>query len=181
MEKFDVKNIDLSSKAIAQTSSNVKKDDVKDSKIVNGPVYDIIKSNAFKVRFSDELMTPYINVLGISKPKIDLRSSIQENKQIKMYVSYINKRIYFGKPTVITNVVLDSDIISMLYEFNNKRPEYIEVTEYNEYDVERIITRYENPYITEVEFSANDSLDEGEKYIILTIEYDSIDQSYPEV
>lgn len=193
MDKFDVKNnIDLSSKAIAETSK-IQKDqidlstidtiniaDKPTSPIFNGPVYDIIRSNAFKVIFSEEFMTPYINIIGVSKPKFDLTTNEYMNDPIKLCVSYINKKMYFGKPTVITNVALDSDIIKMAYEFNDKRPEFMEVIESNESDVERIITKYSCPLITDIEFSPNDKYDEEEKYVIFTIEYSNIEQFYPE-
>lgn len=137
---------------IKETMSEQKKIDEKiTAGMPSGPIYNMIMANKFDVMFTRETSEvggyEFIpHWFSVADYYTDI-NSLSTNR-FYLNAEVVKKTTYIGKPTKITNIFLNQEIIDFVNEFNKAKPEYFAIREYNNNDVPVIETHFYNPHIT---------------------------------
>lgn len=144
-----------------------------------GPTYNMIKADKFDVNVS--LMPNNFEFVphkvSLSAYKTDINSL--EANTLCLEAELIKRTYFIGKPTKITNIWKNQDVIDFIEDFNGMQPEFLSIKEFNNNDEAAIISTYHYPYITSVKFCEL-STDKTDQYKTLkfTMRFDSMDNNY---
>lgn len=145
----------------------------------SGPIYHMVKANKIGLTFSCEeelngyVMTP--RWVSIADYYTDI-NSVSTNR---LYLNAVlSKKItYFGKPTKITNILTNQEVIDFVNHFNEVKPDSITFTEYDTNDAPVLETVYKNPHILTVNFCqlSTDRNEDEHKSLQFTITFDEME------
>ena len=156
---------------------------------LHGPHYNYLIENKLDIviapvtdenneEFNTYTMKPHSFMLSAFRTDTQ---SLQSNT-IHVSAELVKKNVYFGKPTVYTNILTNQQVIDYVNQFNALRPEYIKVLEYDNHNEDPTIeTTYYNPRINTVslcDINVQEDETEHNKTIYFTISFDTMDNIY---
>lgn len=164
---------------IKETMSEQKKIDEKiTAGIPSGPNYHMIMANKFDVMFTRE--TPEIggyefipHWFSVADYYTDI-NSLSTNR-FYLNAEVVKKTFYIGKPTKITNIFLNQEIIDFVNEFNEAKHEYFAVREYDNNDTPVIETHFYNPHIISANFCQLSTDKDGFKSLHFVFSFDRME------
>lgn len=157
-----------------------KMDTNKIEQKTTGPIFYMIKGDKFDVEISRQ--EGNLNGFEFIPHSISLseyRSDIKgiTRNLLTLDTEIIRRITYFGKPTKITNVHTNQDIIDFITEFNDINPTFIKVYEYDTNGETVMLTTFYYPHIVSanlLQLSNTDSDEKNYKSIPLKISFDSM-------
>lgn len=164
---------------IKETMSEQKKIEEKiTAGMPSGPIYNMIMANKFDVMFTRETSEiggyEFIpHWFSIADYYTDI-NSLSTNR-FYLNAEVVKKTTYIGKPTKITNVFLNQEIIDFVNEFNKAKPEYFAVREYDNNDTPVIETHFYNPHIISANFCQLSTDKDGFKSLQFVFSFDRME------
>ena len=151
-----------------------------DEKVVlpSGPTYHMIMSNKIGLIVQTEPdaldgfeLIPH----SVSVPDyyVDIKS-ISANR-LHLNAELIKRTFYFGKPTKISNIFTNEEVLDFVNKFNTAKPAYIRVAEYDNNDNPVIESTYTNPQIAAVNFCNLDIKNDGYKSLQFMMTFDEME------
>ena len=144
----------------------------------SGPTYHMIVSNKIGLLVQTEPdaldgfeLIPH----SVSVPDyyVDIKS-ISANR-LHLNAELIKRTFYFGKPTKISNIFTNEEVLDFVNKFNTAKPAYIRVVEYDNNDNPVIESTYTNPQIAAVNFCNLGIKNDGYKSLQFMMTFDEME------
>lgn len=119
---------------------------------INGPRYNYLVENKLDLEIAtvaDDDFNSY--TMKPHELRLTTFNAVDQrllSNTIHVTAELVKKNVYFGKPTTYTNILTNQQVIDYVNKFNELKPEYIKVYEYdNHNDEPAIVSTYFNPHI----------------------------------
>ena len=113
------------------------------------------------------------HLVSIPDYYVDIKS-ISSNR-LRINAELIKRTFYFGKPTKISNIFTNAEVLDFVDKFNTAKPAYIRVIEYDNNDNPVIESTYTNPQIASVNFCQLAVMNDGYKSLQFVMTFDEME------
>ena len=142
------------------TNAELNETNLTEISHINGPRYNYLVENKLDLEIAtvadDESFNSY--TMKPHELRLTTFNAVDQcllSNTIYVTAELVKKNVYFGKPTTYTNILTNQQVIDYVNKFNELKPEYIKVFEYDNHNEEpAIVSTYFNPHIDLVDLCA---------------------------